>query len=272
MIESNTLQNQNALLCTRRSTLSVGILLAIPMLLTASWLWPPTRASWDALDLLTFRTFNNTLRYGRAWQTIWAIANTRYFDVTAGLLLLGILTHAFYEKRVGRIALASLVVVGLTTGIFRQLGSELLVSEICQYHRKSPTMVLEDTWRLSQLTPNIPCKDKSPWSFPGDHGVVVFSIAIYMSFWASRKATVSIWFLAILLLLPRVVAGAHWMTDIWIGSLAIALTSQSLLMATGLHDRVVTEIGIRSKVLQPPMPNQVAKPDAAHRRLEIINQ
>ncbi|MEM7315014.1 MAG: phosphatase PAP2 family protein, partial [Planctomycetota bacterium] len=95
---------------------------------------------------------------------------------------------------------------------------------------------LDDTWRLSTLVPRIHAKDTSPWSFPGDHGFVLLSVALYVSMFRARRTARWTWLVSIILILPRLIAGAHWTTDILIGSGAMALVTIGLLMATPVHD------------------------------------
>jgi hypothetical protein len=52
----------------------------------------------------------------------------------------------------------------------------------------------------------------------------------------ARRTAPWAWLLAAILVLPRLVGGAHWLTDILIGSGSMALVSISLLMATPVHD------------------------------------
>ena len=74
---------------------------------------------------------------------------------------------------------------------------------------------LEKTWEL---------KDRSSQSFPGDHASVLLIWGLFMSVF-SRNAgqKVVIWGLTLLFMMPRLVAGAHWGQDDYIGGLLLAL-------------------------------------------------
>ncbi len=217
--------------------------LGIAIVFGVTWLLPATRGSWDAFDLLVFRMLNNTLSLGGAWQQCWAFANWRGFDLLSGAAMLATVCYAIHQSRrwtraeaLGSLALFAAFVWG---GI--QL-AEFLRDDVLAYGRPSPTLALSDTWRLSELVPDIACKDASPWSFPGDHGMVLFSLALYVSYWARREAVQLVWWLAWLFSMPRLVAGAHWPTDLLVGSGGVALVVTAVLMATPLHDWLLDQL------------------------------
>ncbi|WP_121333874.1 phosphatase PAP2 family protein, partial [Pseudomonas aeruginosa] len=67
-------------------------------------------------------------------------------------------------------------------------------------------------------------KDRSKRSFPGDHASVLLVWALFMSLFARRAGQfLLIWTLAVLFMMPRLVAGAHWGQDDYIGGLQMAL-------------------------------------------------
>lgn len=210
--------------------------------LIATWLWAPTRASWEQADLLVFRTLNNTLELGSAWQTLWAFLNSRIADLITGAVLLALLITSFLERKIGSRAIYSLAITMLAIFIGREIGSELIVEKLCDYQRPSPTLALSNTHRLTELVPTIASKDSSPWSFPGDHGHVAICLAVYLGFWARRHAATAAWILTALVVLPRLVGGGHWTTDIVVGSGSMALLTMAILIPTGLHDFLVERL------------------------------
>ncbi len=216
------------------------ISLSIAVVFGVTWLLPTTRASWDAFDLLVFRLLNNTLSLGGVWQQCWAFANWRGFDLISGTAMLAALCYAMSQAqdRTRLEAWTSLALFAVL--LFGQIRlTEFVIDSVLTFHRPSPTLTLTDTWRLSELVPDIACKDASPWSFPGDHGIVLISLALYVSYWASREAIQTVWWLALMFSVPRVIAGAHWPTDILVGSGCVALVGTAVLMATPLHDWLI---------------------------------
>ena len=208
----------------------------VAALLIVSWLFEPGRDLWNQLDLVIFRTLNSTLAWGAAWQSVWAIANWRPFDLVAGAAVFFVLwatvRHAFADRpALGWVSLAVLIAVTLAV----KFVTELLIDYTFVYHRPSPTKVLDGTWRLKSLVPWVKCKDTSSWSFPGDHGFVLLMSAIYATYFGNKRLRTSAWLIAIVGILPRLVGGAHWATDIVVGSGTMALVVSAFVFATPLH-------------------------------------
>ncbi|MDF5977935.1 phosphatase PAP2 family protein [Pseudomonas aeruginosa] len=77
---------------------------------------------------------------------------------------------------------------------------------------------------LPGLGTRVEIKDRSKRSFPGDHASVLLVWALFMSLFARRAGQfLLIWTLAVLFMMPRLVAGAHWGQDDYIGGLQMAL-------------------------------------------------
>jgi hypothetical protein len=64
--------------------------LAATVTLFLSWITPPFRAWWDALDIAIFRALNPSLAEPGLWQTFWAITNWRPFDIVTALIVFGL--------------------------------------------------------------------------------------------------------------------------------------------------------------------------------------
>lgn len=89
-------------------------------------------------------------------------------------------------------------------------------------------MIFDDVVHLSDYYPNLEAawelKDRSSKSFPGDHASVLLIWALFMSVFSRRLVQfLVIWGLAVLFMLPRLVAGAHWGQDDYIGGLLMAV-------------------------------------------------
>ncbi len=225
--------------------------IAVACAFAMTWLMPITRTSWDQLDLLVFRALNGSLALGTWWQKFWAVANWRGFDAVSGAVMLLIVWQAFRDRQIHKSASAWISLGVLAAGILvmRQVVGETVINHWLQYHRPSPTLVLDNAWRLSELVPEIRSKDASQWSFPGDHGFVLISITLYLSYIGSQKSTKRAAVAAAIFMLPRLIAVHHWLTDILIGSALMALILTSLLLATPIHDGLVGRISawVRSR-------------------------
>ncbi len=199
----------------------IFLLHGLAALLATSLIWPPGAAIWRALSTASFYGLNGSLLWGQPWALFWALVNTKTFDTIGALLLLiPLLWYLYDEPRTGRIDRLSrvtllLVAVALMTGI-----SKLLLPEI---HYPSPSLVLEPFQSLRVLVPDITSKVESIRSFPGDHAVFVFTyMAICFSLIGGKYALLGLFFAA-LYVLPRLVSGAHWLSDDIVGGGIAAL-------------------------------------------------
>jgi membrane-associated phospholipid phosphatase len=201
----------------------------------ASWLIPATRELWDVLDSAIFFSFNGSLASGKTWQGFWAIANWRPFDIIAASLILIIgFSWTYSLKKESRLSalsgLAILLFIILVTRF-----SAALVLYLTDYQRYSPSITLTPSFRLSELVTWIDAKDYHKDCFPGDHGYVVITCIIFFFLQAGKRWGMLSLVLLSPFIIPRLVSGAHWATDIIIGSGTMALISLPLLFATPLY-------------------------------------
>jgi len=212
------------------SAIVAGSVISIALL--ASWFVEPTRSVWMALDLRFFWATNDTLAWGRPWQTLWAAANFRAVDLIPAVLMVGLYGH--YVFRRGRDQLARWFAVGLMlTGLL--VAAKRFADALSVVNRRSPTLVFADAHRLSDLVPWIPTKDTAVDSFPGDHSMVLLICAGVLSFYLPRAWAVIAWIIAVVFTMPRLMSGAHWLSDNLVGSLALALFLLTWVLATPLH-------------------------------------
>jgi membrane-associated phospholipid phosphatase len=70
---------------------------------------------------------------------------------------------------------------------------------------------------------SFPTKDASKDSFPGDHGMMLLIFASFMWRYFGRRAFAIALVIFVVFAFPRVMIGAHWFTDIAVGSLTAVL-------------------------------------------------
>lgn len=208
------------------------------IILFASWLLEPTRSLWLELDNWAFWTMNNSLAEGKTWQWFWAITNNRMFDlVTLGCMLL---LFSDYSLRKDRQNLNRYIAIGIlmliAVLIASQIGKALPIS------RPSATNDFPEALRLSQLVPEILTKDTSGDSFPGDHGLILLIFAGFVSFYMSRIYGVIAIIMMIFFTLPRLMSGAHWLTDEIVGAVALGVITLGWLFATPLHAAAIKRL------------------------------
>ena len=200
----------------------------IALSLMASWLWQPTRRMWDAFDGWLFHLLNAPLANHPIWATIWAIGNMRPVDAAIGLVMLISIIKSnfvFSGAQVRRALYAFLALLLLMLLIRIALFDQVL--KLLQWKRASPSLVVDGAVRLTTLFPGWAqkwaLKDSSEQCFPGDHASVLFIWTAMLLYFARGKALFFVWLLTILYALPRLIAGAHWGSDVFVGGAFLSL-------------------------------------------------
>ncbi len=208
-------------------------MLALAAALLGTWLCPPTREVWDALDLATFQLLNGNLEGSRPLQVFWAIANHRAFDLLPFVITLWLAKRFVFDDG-GRHA-ASRAALTLAAALTMLVGRKVGTADMFEFDRDSPSLAVEGALRLSQAVPWIDAKDSSRWSYPGDHCMFLVMLTIF--FWVVVGRRSGLIFLAITVAcsLPRLVSGGHWLTDDLVGSTVIALPTMGIFFGTSLH-------------------------------------
>lgn len=222
---------------TRRNLPLILLFNLLGVALFLSWFLPANHGGWYTLDSAIFFFFNRHLATDPAFLHLIAITNNRAFDVIS-LLAMGLLYLYFYLKQdaAGRRRLVITgVVMLLTAVVLNQLGHLLPVKH------PSPTLTFDNIYRVSELT-GIPTKDASSDSFPGDHGMMLIIFSCFMLRYFGRRAFAVALLITLLFSLPRVMIGAHWFTDIAVGSLSVVLVGASWVLMTPCSDWIVDRL------------------------------
>ncbi|AYZ33784.1 phosphatase PAP2 family protein [Serratia sp. FDAARGOS_506] len=222
---------------TRRNLPFILFFNLLGIALFLSWFLPANHGGWFTLDSAIFFFFNRHLATDPAFLHLVAITNNRAFDVIS-LLAMGLLYLFFYLKQdaAGRRRLVITgVVMLLTAVVLNQLGHLLPVKH------PSPTLTFDNINRVSELT-GIPTKDASGDSFPGDHGMMLIIFSCFMLRYFGRGAFAVALLITLVFSLPRVMIGAHWFTDIAVGSLSVVLVGASWVLMTPCSDWIVERL------------------------------
>ncbi|HBL7017437.1 TPA: phosphatase PAP2 family protein [Serratia marcescens] len=222
---------------TRRNLPLILFFNLLGVALFLSWFLPANHGGWFTLDSAIFFFFNRHLAIDPAFLHLVAITNNRAFDVIS-LLAMGLLYLYFYLKQdaAGRRRLVITgVVMLLTAVVLNQLGHLLPVKH------PSPTLTFDNIHRVSELT-GIPTKDASGDSFPGDHGMMLIIFSCFMLRYFGRGAFAVALLITLVFSLPRVMIGAHWFTDIAVGSLSVVLVGASWVLMTPCSDWIVDRL------------------------------
>lgn len=208
----------------------------LALLIFGSWLFEPTRAIWDSIDRHLFYLLNGSLAEGETWRLFWAAANTKTADIITGLGIIGFFFLFIFsgpkDQRIERLSM-----FGILCGMIllsQDGGLVDLYKGWLPFGRASPSLLLEPAYRLSELVPHIQAKDASGGSFPGDHGIVTLIWVGSTWFFASWRWGLAASLIGLLILLPRMVSGAHWLSDNLVGSSFLVLLMLAWILCTPL--------------------------------------
>ncbi|MGM8932997.1 phosphatase PAP2 family protein [Salinicola halophyticus] len=199
------------------------------LVLLLSWALPHG-LPWTDLDDRIFWTFNHWITPENGlWDDLLALLNTRFFDA-ASFGVMGVLfTIAIRRdprpdrwRRWFGIGVTML----LTAGVIA-----VVTNKAITYGHPSPTRFFAHAAHLTDIV-SIPTKDSASNSFPGDHGLMLMIFAGFMLRFADRRTAG--WSIAFVLLLsaPRIMVGAHWFSDVYMGALSIALLALPWILCT----------------------------------------
>lgn len=202
-----------------------------------SWFWLPNHGFWFELDKAVFYFFNQKLGESQLWVNLIAALNKRAFDGVALLAMGAVYYSAYRQADAGQ--RRQLVIIGvfmlLTAVGLNQLGRAIPVE------RPSPTLTFDNVLRLTELAP-FKTKDSSGDSFPGDHGLMLMIFTAFAWRYLSRRAGLWGCLFVVVFSAPRVMGGAHWFTDIYVGAFAVAAFGLAWLLQTGLMDAMVARV------------------------------
>jgi membrane-associated phospholipid phosphatase len=219
--------------------LAAGNLIAAVLFL--SWLLEPTRSLWLALDDRAFWAMNNSLADGDLWRQFWAVTNNRAFDLVAAFSMLLLFCHCALLK--DREHLNRYIAIGILMTV-----SILVIVKSGKWlpiERPSGTFIYPEALHLSDLVPHIDTKDVSEDSFPGDHGLVLLICTGFFLYNLPRIHGLLAVLFMVIFTVPRLVSGAHWLTDELVGAVGWGCLGLSWILATPLHDRVVNWLEAR---------------------------
>lgn len=208
------------------------------LLLFFSWYLPAGHGFWFDIDKNIFYFFNHLVAENNAFLYFVAFTNFRGFDAVAFIIMLLIFLYYYFRqdsagKRkmfcMGIAMLLSVVLVKIADG--RLDINRLSASAYFESIREPVNYVSKMTgWNV---------KDKSATSFPGDHGMMLLIFTSFMGRYYGKKAFLSSLLVFLVFSLPRIMSGAHWFTDVAVGSVSIVLIIMSWILLTPLSDKFI---------------------------------
>lgn len=217
--------------------LSFGVI----ALLWATFLHPWTQPLWDTADRALFQCLNGMLYENKFLQYFWATVNHKRMDLVEDVIFLlffiwGIKTvpRELRWKKASQflftILLAGCVIFFINRGLLRHNTFVL---------RDSPSLVISPCVKITHEIPWIGLKDETLASFPGDHATTLLLFGFLFSAFVPRRLATIAWLYVIFRTLPRLVVGAHWLSDIAVGSVSIALFFAACFLYTPLGPLII---------------------------------
>lgn len=192
------------------------------------------------MDEVVFRYFNNSLKDGSdSWRMFWAVTNHRAFDlVLASMLGLVFVCSAIIN---GRESWGRHAAIICTTAIIAFLATR--IGHLIPVERASGTVIFKDVFYLNYWATGFETKDFSYSTFPGDHGMVALVGAGCAGRYLGRGYACAALCAGLIIVMPRLVGGAHWVSDELVGAVFAAVIALSWSFCTPLADRLTAWFG-----------------------------
>lgn len=238
---------------TQTDRKSFFLLQLVGALLLLSLFAPYTSSVWEKIDRTFFHLLNQPLGTSSSLRTFWALANHRLADWIEDLCILGFYCAAIWKAPRGerRRRTAEMIFCVLLTALTILLVNRLLCRDLLRLRRQSPTLVLDNAVYLPDFLSWITVKTDSSKSFPGDHATTALMFACSYAFFVRGRLAFLALLYGVFLCLPRLAVGAHWFSDIFVGSASIVLFSLSCALFTPIGERVIGFIQKKLYRLKP---------------------
>jgi membrane-associated phospholipid phosphatase len=168
----------------------------------------------QSLDTECFLFLNKILLNNTFAQHFWGILSHKHeswINVII-MLFLNVIAVLMIPKARRSKAIAIILYCWLSFQVVL-LVNTVIFQKILQINRDSPSVVVDGAIKLSSVLNNSNLKDYSNNSFPAGHALVLIYWALFINLYAPRKITMLAVLVSILLIMPRMITGAHWLSD-----------------------------------------------------------
>jgi membrane-associated phospholipid phosphatase len=230
---------------TRNWNLSRLLLLHLAAVLLFSTLFFSFTANyWETIDTATFQVLNGSLKGSHSWQVFWALANHKLADWVEDLFILGFcIAHVKSQPKERRArSIAELLFMILLIAATIVLINRIFFREVIRLPRESPTKILDGAILLSHVVPWLHTKIRASTCFPADHATTALLFAAIYAYFAKWRLGILSCLYAVFLCMPRLIAGAHWLSDVIVGSGTILLVVLSIAFCTPLHTKIIDRL------------------------------
>ena len=195
------------------------------LLLLLSWSLNITHSFWEEADISFYKMLTELIKDNYISQVFWAVSNHNLTDWLHDVVML-VFFAIYVTKKTDKplkIKIAELVFFALLMGFTIILINRYLCLDVLHIQRKSPSLICDFAINLSQKVDWIKVKNHSVTSYPGDHGTTAILFAMCMWHLLGKRAGLIAFFYSIYWILPRLVTGCHWLTDVIMGSFVISI-------------------------------------------------
>ena len=216
-------------------------LLLSSLALSFFWILPAGRALFYPIDVQVALFCHNFLNGGPFVWNFFACLNSFIgdwiFDLVIFIFFFSYCASASTVQEKKSRILTFLLLISYFFIVYIWYG--YLFNKAWKISSPSPSLVLPDFVYLSDLVSWIHVKDRSSRSYPSGHGNTIFLFWISISILQGKKTGFTAFIASIPFLLPRLVVGAHWLSDYLFGSLPLALFNLALLFYTPPFYRMI---------------------------------
>jgi membrane-associated phospholipid phosphatase len=182
------------------------------------------QAPWiHKIDVALAYFFNDLIRNLTFLQNPCAFLNAKIgnwlYDVVIVLFTIPYILFGKKEKMLERF-INTVLIVALCVSCYFFFNRYLVMK--FQYTSFSPSGVLPDLFKLSSVISWTKVKEFSANSYPSDHGSTIFMFVFCTFILMGRKKGIWALLFSIPFALPRLLVGAHWTSDLLLGSLPLA--------------------------------------------------
>ena len=213
-----------------------------------SYFYIPKSLFWDPINYYGFKGLNSLLGLGKLFQFLFACLNHRYNDWVVDAVFLAFFISYVKQKNAKPALLKiieSLLIISVMLFVIFVINKQLF-RYVIQIESISPSLKYSPYFNLDELFKVFSTKIYSTDSYPGDHATTAIIFYLLLAPLLKKPQT---WYLAsycFLIILPRLVLGAHNISDIVAGSLPIALSIASALYYRGFLEK--TALFVYSRV------------------------
>jgi len=215
-----------------------GLLFTLGYIAFAVVMWsiPMLRSCVYDADVKLAYFFNRFITQSTLSQNIWAFLNTRTVDVIHDFVMLAFLIpYIFFWKEKDRktrgLEILFLIIFTIACNLF---WNRFMAQKVFDFGRMSPSGVLPDLLNINHVISWTKIRNFSYASFPGDHGSTIFMFIITIFYLLGYRMGLLALLTSFPFLLPRLVVSGHWFSDIFLGSVPLALFNLGWLFHTPL--------------------------------------